>query len=72
MSTYYWVGGTGTWDNAATAHWSATTGGAAGAGPPTAADDVIFDTNSMPTLTTVTINGANARVRASRSTCLQF
>lgn len=46
MATYYWVGGNGTWDGASTANWSATTGGAAGAGPPLAADSVVFDANS--------------------------
>jgi hypothetical protein len=48
MATYYWVGGTGTWDNANTANWSATSGGAGGAGVPSAAslDVAIFDANS--------------------------
>ena len=46
MATRYWVGGTGTWDSTSTANWSATTGGAAGASAPVAADDVIFDANS--------------------------
>lgn len=46
MATYYWVGGNGTWDGASTANWSATTGGAAGAGPPLAADSVVFDASS--------------------------
>lgn len=46
MATYYWVGGSGTWDNSSTANWSATSGGAAGAGPPLAADNVNFDANS--------------------------
>ena len=46
MATYYWVGGTGTWDNTSTANWSASSGGAGGAGPPLAADTVNFDANS--------------------------
>lgn len=46
MATYYWVGGTGTWDGASTANWAASTGGAPGAGPPTNADNVVFDANS--------------------------
>ena len=41
----YWVGGAGTWNNQTT-HWSATSGGAAGASVPTLNDDVIFDQNS--------------------------
>lgn len=48
MATYYWVGGTGTWDNTNTANWSATSGGAGGVGPPTNVgfDTAIFDANS--------------------------
>ena len=49
MATYYWTGavngGTGTWDASSTANWSATSGGAGGAGVPTAADIVIIDAN---------------------------
>jgi DNA-binding CsgD family transcriptional regulator len=44
--TRFWVGGTGTWDNSSTAHWSATTGGASGASAPTASDTANFDANS--------------------------
>ena len=48
MATFYWVGGSGTWDNANTVNWSATSGGAGGAGVPSAAslDVAIFDANS--------------------------
>lgn len=46
MATYYWVGGAGTWNGTNTANWSTGSGGATGAGPPTNADDVIFDNNS--------------------------
>ena len=46
MSARYWVGGTGTWDNADTTHWSATSGGAGGQSVPGASDDVILDANS--------------------------
>lgn len=56
MATYYWVGGSGTWDNASTANWSASSGGAAGAGPPTNADTAIFDANSG-TAAVVTVAG---------------
>lgn len=42
MATLYWVGSTGA--NWATAgSWSLTSGGTGGAGPPTSADNVIFD-----------------------------
>lgn len=47
MASRYWVGGTGTWDNSSTTHWSATSGGASGASVPTLADDVFFDENSF-------------------------
>lgn len=46
MANYYWVGGTGTWDNASKTNWSTSSGGAGGAGPPLAADAVLFDANS--------------------------
>lgn len=61
MAARFWVGGTGTWDNATTTHWSATTGGAGGASVPAAADDVTFDGASGGGTVTVaaTINGSN-------------
>lgn len=46
MATYYWVGGSGTWDNSSTANWATSSGGAGGFGPPVAADTVNFDSNS--------------------------
>lgn len=46
MANRFWVGGSGTWDNTSTAHWSATSGGAAGASAPTSSDNVFFDANS--------------------------
>jgi autotransporter-associated beta strand protein len=46
MATYYWVGGSGTWNNASNTNWAASSGGAGGAGIPNSADNVIFDTNS--------------------------
>lgn len=41
MADRYWVGGTGTWTDSA--KWSTTSGGAGGAGAPTAADNAYFD-----------------------------
>ncbi len=55
MSTFYWVGGAGTWDNASTTHWAAISGGPAGFGPPTNTDDVIFDSLSNATSYTLTL-----------------
>ena len=41
---YYWVGGSGNWEDST--HWASSSGGAGGAGVPTLSDDVYFDTNS--------------------------
>jgi gliding motility-associated-like protein len=41
----YWVGGTGSWNEAA--HWSAASGGPGGALVPTVNDDVFFDQHSF-------------------------
>lgn len=46
MASRYWVGGAGTWDTSSTTHWSATSGGAAGASAPTSADSAIFNASS--------------------------
>ena len=65
MATRYWVGGNGTWDATSTVHWSATSGGAAGASAPTSADNVIFNTLSNATAYAVTIG-----LTASPAACL--
>ena len=46
MASRYWVGGTGTWDASSTTNWASSSGGAAGASAPVAADSVFFDANS--------------------------
>lgn len=46
--TYYWVG-SGTWDTSSSTNWSSSSGGSGGAGVPTSADDVIFDSGSNGT-----------------------
>jgi len=56
MATYYWRGGSGTWNNVNTANWSTSSGGAGGFGPPTREDAVIFDSAS---------SGANYTVQVS-------
>jgi hypothetical protein len=60
----FWVGGTGTWDNAAITHWAPTTGGGATGcstsnAAPTTGDTVTFDGASGGGTVTVasTING---------------
>lgn len=46
MATYYWVGSSGNWSDAAN-HWSDSSGGSPSASYlPTATDDVVFDANS--------------------------
>ena len=73
MATYYWVGGTGTWNASATAHWSASTGGSAGAGFPTAADNVIIDSLSGTgtiTCTTASATCLNLTVTATQAITL--
>lgn len=47
MANYFWVGGTGTWDNTSTTNWATSSGGAGSAGVPTGADTVTFDANSF-------------------------
>ena len=44
--TYYWVGGSGTWNQTSATNWAASSGGAGGAAIPGPNDNVIFDTNS--------------------------
>ena len=64
MASYFWVGGSGTWDNSSTANWSASSGGAAGSGPPTNADTVNFDANSG-TSATVTVTATAVSLSAT-------
>jgi hypothetical protein len=62
MAARFWVGGSGTWDNADTTHWSATTGGAGGASVPTSSDTVTFDASSGAG--TCTVNHATLAVQS--------
>lgn len=55
MADRYWVGGTGTWDGTNTANWSATSGGPSGASVPGTGDNALFDANSGPGTTVVTL-----------------
>jgi len=65
MATYYWVGGTGTWNNTSTLNWSNTSGGADGFGPPTSSDTVIFDGGSSPGSTSWIVTVASTATSAS-------
>jgi hypothetical protein len=64
MTSRFWVGGTGTWDNSTTTHWAATTGGAGGRTVPGNGDTVTFDASSGGGTVTVaaTINTGNTLV----------
>jgi hypothetical protein len=55
MATYYWVGGTGTWNDVSTTNWSLTSGGSGGAGVPNGGDNVIFNSASSSGSYTVTL-----------------
>lgn len=59
MANKYWIGGTGTWDNASATNWSTTSGGAGGASAPIAGDTVFFDANSGTGTCTVTATAAS-------------
>lgn len=58
MATYYWRGGSGTWDSSNTANWSNVSGGAGGFGPPTSTDDVVFNSASSGASYVVTITSS--------------
>ncbi|MCD4698774.1 MAG: hypothetical protein K8S16_21290, partial [Bacteroidales bacterium] len=59
---YYWVGGTGDYNDAS--HWASTSGGAGGAGVPNINDNVFFDANSFtaPGQTVTAIGDASHNV----------
>lgn len=46
MATYYWRGGSGTWDSASSTNWALSPGGPGGFGPPTSSDTVFFNSSS--------------------------
>lgn len=77
MATYYWVGGSGTWDNSSKTNWATSTGGTGGNGPPVTGDTVNFDANSgtaaivtvaaTAACTTCTINKSDINLSLSGS-----
>lgn len=68
MATYYWVGGSGTWDASTTTNWAATSGGAGGAGVPNNTDSVIFDANSgTAAVVNVTATAVSDNVNVNKS-----
>src|SRR3990167_10804650 len=52
MAQYFWVAGSGNWNDSAN-HWSSSSGGSPGAGVPTSADDCIFDANSFSSISRI-------------------
>ncbi len=56
-TTFYWVGGSGDWNDRT--HWSAASGGAGGACVPFKSDNVVFDANSGLTTGTVTTSSSS-------------
>ena len=68
MATYYWVGGDGTWGASSTTNWSATSGGAGGAGVPNNTDTVIFDSASGTGTCTTASGSACATATLNSST----
>lgn len=71
MATFYWVGGSGIWDNSSISNWSDSSGGLPGAGTPGASDTVVFngasDTGSAFTVTinaNITVQGVTKIGRA--------
>jgi hypothetical protein len=79
MANRYWVGGTDTWNSTAGSKWSTTSGGAGGASAPGSSDDVIFDGNSVgtvtlsspPTVKSVTCNSWNGTWAGSSDLTIQ-
>lgn len=57
---YYWVGGSGTWNNVNATNWASSSGGAGGAGVPTITDAVNFDANSGTAVTVTVASTATA------------
>jgi hypothetical protein len=56
VATYYWVGGSGTWDSTSKTNWASSSGGPGGAGFPTILDDIVFDTSSGTGTVSVDVN----------------
>lgn len=68
MASYFWVGGSGTWNNVNTANWAILSGGVGGFGPPLAADTVTFDSASGTGTCTTAAGSACATATLNSST----
>lgn len=67
-SSWFWVGGTGTWDGSTTTHWASTSGGAGSAGVPGSADTAVFDSNSGTGIATISAGAICANLTCNGST----
>lgn len=67
MANRYWVGGTGTWNDASTTNWSNTSGGSSGASVPLT-DDVFFDGNSGGGTVTISSSAYNPLIKSLNTT----
>ena len=67
MATYYWVGGSGTWNNVSTTNWSNASGGASGFGPPNNADTALFDALSGTGIVSVAATAVSATTTVNNS-----
>jgi len=65
VANRYWVGGTGTWDNSDTSHWSTSSGGSSGASVPGIDDDVIINGSSGGGTITHTATALNASLNCT-------
>jgi hypothetical protein len=68
MATYFWVGGTGTWDASSTTNWSLTSGGLPGIAAPNNTDTVVFDSASGTGTCTTAAGSACAVATLNSST----
>lgn len=59
----YWIGGSGNWSD--TSHWSTSSGGSGGASVPGSSDDVVFDSNSLSSTSTITGDGSAKSIDTS-------
>ena len=64
MANRYWVGGSGSWNNASNTNWSDTSGGAGGFSAPTSADDVFFTAGSSSGTYTVSVVSGTLNMRS--------
>ena len=68
MADYFWVGGSGTWDNVSSVNWALSSGGTGGAGVPSSSDTANFDANSgSSAVVTVTASAVSLSTTINKS-----